>query len=79
MITRFDSYYNYKLYFIPDPPYMAKLPCNAIGEIGIFLDSKGQKTEWKFITLLHEKQMQWGLTYGNYLANTFNIFTLRWM
>ena len=56
---------------------MAKLPCNAIGEIGIFLDSKGQKTEWKFITLLHEKQMQCGLTFGNYLANTYHIFTLR--
>ena len=49
--------YIYKHYFIPDRPHMLNLACNALGERGNFLDSKGRKIEWKFITLLHEEQM----------------------
>ena len=32
---------------IPDPPPMLKLARNALGELGIFLNNKCQKIEWK--------------------------------
>ena len=58
-----------------DPPPMLKLARNVFGELGIFLDSKCRKIEWKFITKLHEKQVQSGLKFGNtILSNTYSIF-----
>ena len=35
---------------IPDPSPILKLARHALGELGIFLDNKCQKIEWKFIT-----------------------------
>ena len=47
--------YDYKLYFIPDPPFILNLALDVRGELRIFLDNKFWKIEWKLITLLHEK------------------------
>ena len=47
---------------------MLKLACNALGELGTFLDSKGRKIEWKFTTSFHEEQSQFGLQLVNSLS-----------
>ena len=60
--------YDYKIYFTPDPPHMLKLTRNALGDLYLFLDNKGRKIEWKFITVLHEEQTKHGLKFGNNLS-----------
>ena len=42
-------------YIIPDPSPILKLARNALGELGIFLDNKCRKIEWKFINYMKDK------------------------
>ena len=64
---------------IPDPPPILKLARNALGELKIFLDNKCRKIKWKFITKLHEKQMQSDLNFGNTISvkHIFNISAIK--
>ena len=57
-----------QLYYIPNPAHMLKLARNALVELGVSLDSGGQKIEWKFITLLHKEQMLLLLKLSNLIS-----------
>ena len=47
---------------------MLKLACKALGDLKIFIDSEGDRVEWKFIQLLHEEQSKIGLKFANSLS-----------
>ena len=48
--------------------HMLKLARNALGDLKIFIDSEGDRVEWKCIQLLHEEQSKIGLKFANSLS-----------
>lgn len=50
-----------------DPCHMFKLVRNSLGNLGTFLDGKGNTIEWEFIKRLHKLQEKEGLHLGNKL------------
>ena len=61
--------YEYPLNFGPDPAHMLKLSRNALHDMKVFVDEEGKLIEWKHNNLLHEKQLEEGLKFGNKLSS----------
>ena len=53
--------------FTPDMPHMLKLARNALCDLKILVDGKGDQIKWIYIQMLHEEQYDIGLKYGNKL------------
>ena len=60
--------YNHPLYFTPDAPHMLKLARNALANLKCFVDGENNFIEWKYITLLHQVQLQEGLKFANKIS-----------
>ena len=60
--------YSHSLFFTPDPPHILKLARNALAELKVLIDPDGREIKWRFITNLHDEQLNEGLKLGNKLS-----------
>ena len=50
--------FSHSLYFFPDPCHMLKLARNALAELGVLVFDGTDRSEWKYICMLHEIQVK---------------------
>ena len=59
--------FSHDLYIFPDAPHMLKLARNAMADLGVLVDEKAY-IKWDFIRILHERQLDEGLKFGDKLS-----------